>query len=254
MPRRHPISCCGLSPGSFCFLRSPYWKKNEKTLGRWEWHTHVCAWQRSKWCPIYILQVFHLACTHYGEITTMPERARPPFSSDLLNFGTKTIQINNSPNTFICDSGERNIPGLNWYINHSLINATSTATIRSCVYIFRNCAVSEQAFPFPPPPSLLCSRPNFFEDLGRNLLLRRLPAEVLNVMITAAAKNKKVKTVIWMRIVQKTEVVLIWWCQQGLEEEECSPAGWVIFFGLGEWRFIIQMASISAFTSWCAVS
>ena len=55
-----------------------------------------------------------------------------------------------------------------------------------------------------------------------------------------------------MRIVQKTEVVLIWWCQQGLEEEECSPAGWVIFFGLGEWRFIIQMASISAFTSWCA--
>ena len=41
-------------------------------------------------------------------------------------------------------------------------------------------------------------------------MLRRLPAEVLNVMITAAAKNKKVKTVIWMRFVQKTEVVLIW--------------------------------------------
>ena len=41
-------------------------------------------------------------------------------------------------------------------------------------------------------------------------MLRRLPAEVLNVMITAVAKNKKVKTVIWMRIVQKTEVVLIW--------------------------------------------
>ena len=40
-------------------------------------------------------------------------------------------------------------------------------------------------------------------------------------MITAVAKNKKVKTV----IVQKTEVVLIWWCQQGLQEEECSPAG-----------------------------
>ena len=39
-------------------------------------------------------------------------------------------------------------------------------------------------------------------------MLRRLPAGVLNVMITAAAKNKKVKTVIWMRIVQKTEVVL----------------------------------------------
>ena len=39
---------------------------------------------------------------------------------------------------------------------------------------------------------------------------RRLPAEVLNVVITTAAKNKKVKTVIWMRIVQKTEVVLIW--------------------------------------------
>ena len=39
-------------------------------------------------------------------------------------------------------------------------------------------------------------------------MLRRLPAEVLNVMITAAAKNKKVKTV--MTIVQKTEVVLIW--------------------------------------------
>ena len=80
---------------------------------------------------------------------------------------------------------------------------------------------SEQAFPFSPPPFLLCSRPNFLEDLGRNLLLRRLPAEVLNVMITAVAKNKKVKTV----IVQKTELVLIWWCQQGLEEEECSPAG-----------------------------
>ena len=41
-------------------------------------------------------------------------------------------------------------------------------------------------------------------------MLRRLPGEVLNVMITAAAKNKEVKTVIWMRIVQKTEVVLIW--------------------------------------------
>ena len=41
-------------------------------------------------------------------------------------------------------------------------------------------------------------------------MLRRLPAEVLKVMITAAAKNKKAKTVIWMRIVQKTEVVLIW--------------------------------------------
>ena len=80
---------------------------------------------------------------------------------------------------------------------------------------------SEQAFPFPPPPSLLCSRPNFLEDLGWKLLLRRLPAEVLNVMITAVAKNNKVKTV----IVQKTELVLIWWCQQGLEEEECSPAG-----------------------------
>ena len=38
--------------------------------------------------------------------------ARPPFSSDLLNFGTKTIQINNSPNTFICDTCERNIAGL----------------------------------------------------------------------------------------------------------------------------------------------
>ena len=80
---------------------------------------------------------------------------------------------------------------------------------------------SEQAFPFSPPPFLLCSRPNFLEDLGRKLLQRRLPAEVLNVMITAVAKNKKVKTV----IVQKTEVVLIWWCQQGLEEEECSSAG-----------------------------
>ena len=80
---------------------------------------------------------------------------------------------------------------------------------------------SEQAFPFSPPPSLLCSRPNFLEDLVRKLLQRRLPAEVLNVMITAVAKNKKVKTV----IVQKTELVLIWWCQQGLEEEECSPAG-----------------------------
>ena len=42
-------------------------------------------------------------------------------------------------------------------------------------------------------------------------MVRRLPGEVLNVMITAAAaENKKVKTVIWMRIVQKTEVVLIW--------------------------------------------
>ena len=41
-------------------------------------------------------------------------------------------------------------------------------------------------------------------------MLRRPPAEVLKVMITAAAKNKKVKTVIWMTIVQKTEVVLIW--------------------------------------------
>ena len=40
-------------------------------------------------------------------------------------------------------------------------------------------------------------------------MVRRLPGEVLNVMITAA-ENKKVKTVIWMRIVQKTEVVLIW--------------------------------------------
>ena len=40
--------------------------------------------------------------------------------------------------------------------------------------------------------------------------MRRLPAEVLNVMITAPAEKKKVKTVIWMRIVQKTEVVLIW--------------------------------------------
>ena len=69
---------------------------------------------------------------------------------------------------------------------------------------------SEQAFPFSPPPSLLCSRPNFLEDPGRKLLQRRLPAEVLNVVITTAAKNKKVKTVIWMRIVQKTEVVLIW--------------------------------------------
>ena len=76
---------------------------------------------------------------------------------------------------------------------------------------------SEQAFPFSPPPSLLCSRPNFLEDLGQKLLQRRLP----NVMITAVAKNKKVKTV----IVQKTELVLIWWCQQELEEEECSPAG-----------------------------
>ena len=38
--------------------------------------------------------------------------------------------------------------------------------------------------------------------------MRRLPGEVLNVMITAAAaENKKVKTVIWMRIVQKREVV-----------------------------------------------
>ena len=34
-------------------------------------------------------------------------------------------------------------------------------------------------------------------------MLRRLPAEVLNVMITAVAKNR-VKTVIRMRIVQKT--------------------------------------------------
>ena len=41
-------------------------------------------------------------------------------------------------------------------------------------------------------------------------MVRTLPGEVLNVMITAAAENKKVKTVIWMRIVQKTEVVLIW--------------------------------------------
>ena len=41
-------------------------------------------------------------------------------------------------------------------------------------------------------------------------MVRRLPAEVLNVMITAAAENNKVKTVIWMKIVQKTEVVLIW--------------------------------------------
>ena len=48
--------------------------------------------------------------THYGEITTM--LARLPFSSDLLNFGTKTIQINNSPNTFISDTGEQKIPGL----------------------------------------------------------------------------------------------------------------------------------------------
>ena len=39
-------------------------------------------------------------------------------------------------------------------------------------------------------------------------MVRRLPGEVLNVMITAAAaENKKVKTVIWMRIVQKREVV-----------------------------------------------
>ena len=90
-----------------------------------------------------------------------------------------------------------------WYINHSLINTTSTAPIKSCVYIFRNCGVSGKAFPFSPPPSLLCFRPNFFEDLVRKLLLRRLPAEVLNVMITAVAKNK-VKTVIRMRIVQKT--------------------------------------------------
>ena len=44
-------------------------------------------------------------------------------------------------------------------------------------------------------------------------------------MITAAAKNNRVKTAIRMRAVQKTEVVLIWRCQQGLEEEECSPAG-----------------------------
>ena len=56
-------------------------------------------------------------------------------------------------------------------------------------------------------------------------MLRRLPAEILNVMITAVVKNNKVKTVIRMRIVQKTEVVLIWRCQQELEEEECSPAG-----------------------------
>ena len=35
--------------------------------------------------------------------------------------------------------------------------------------------------------------------------MRRPPAEVLNVMITTAAKSKKVKTVIWMRIVRKTE-------------------------------------------------
>ena len=81
-------------------------------------------------------------------------------------------------------------------------------------------------FLFPLPLLLLlCSRPNFLEDLGRKLLLRRLPAEVLKVIITAAAKNNKGKTVIRMRIVQKTEVVLLWWCQQGLEEEECSPAG-----------------------------
>ena len=55
-------------------------------------------------------------------------------------------------------------------------------------------------------------------------MLRRLPAQALNVMITAVAKNKKVKTVIRIRVVLKTEVVLIWGCQQGLEEEECSPA------------------------------
>ena len=108
MPRRHPISCCGLSPGSFCFLRLPYWK----TRRRWDDGNDIrtSARDRSKWCPIYILEVFHLTCTHYGEITTM--LARPPFSSDLLNFGTKTIQINNSPNTFICDTCERNIAGL----------------------------------------------------------------------------------------------------------------------------------------------
>lgn len=132
--------------------------------------------------------------------------ARLPFSSDLLNFGTKTIQINNSPNTFIRDTGEQNIPGLIdtlIILAHSLINTTSTAPIRSCLYIFRNCGVSGKAFPFSPLPSLFCFRPNFFEDLGRKLLLRRLPAEVLNVMITAVAKNK-VKTVIRMRIVQKT--------------------------------------------------
>ena len=41
-------------------------------------------------------------------------------------------------------------------------------------------------------------------------MLRRLPAEVLKVIITAAAKNNKGMTVIRMRIVQKTEVVLIW--------------------------------------------
>ena len=38
--------------------------------------------------------------------------ARPPFSSDLLNFGTKTIQITNSLNTSIYDTGEQNIRGL----------------------------------------------------------------------------------------------------------------------------------------------
>lgn len=43
---------------------------------------------------------------------------------------------------------------------------------------------------------------------------------LIDVTITAVAK---VKTVIRMRKVQMTEVVSIRWCQQGLEEKECSP-------------------------------
>ena len=97
-PHRHPISCCGLSPGSFCFLRSPYWK----TRRRWDDGNDIRTFARDR--------DQNGARFIFWKCSTM--LARHPLSADLLNFGAKTIQINNSPNTFICDTGERNIPGL----------------------------------------------------------------------------------------------------------------------------------------------
>ena len=106
-----PNQLLWLVPRVFLFSEVTILKK--KTRKRWDDGNDIRTFARDRdqnGARFIFLKVFHLACTHYGEITTM--LARPPFSSDLLNFGTKTIQINNSPNTFICDTGERNIPGL----------------------------------------------------------------------------------------------------------------------------------------------
>ena len=119
--------------------------------------------------------------------------ARHPLSADLLNFGAKTIQINNSPNTFICDTGERNIPGLIDVLIIIFNQPNHHRTNQKLRIHFSELCSFGTSVSFPPSPffNLLCSRPNFLEDLGWKLLLRRLPAEVLNVMITAAAKITK---------------------------------------------------------------